>query len=134
MKINKILKLIEGFEDIDYLLESIEQFSNSVRERLGIAQFSLYEKGDDIYLNTIIVGKENQGKGLGSKAMEMLINYADRSGKRLILTPAVQDKIHGTTSRARLVRFYKQFGFKESKGRNIDYEIGAGKMYREPTQ
>ena len=114
------------------LLESITTFAEQVKNNLGLKQFSLYEKGNDIYLNSIIVGREQQGQGLGSKALNMLIDYADSKGKRIILTPAIQDKMHGTTSRSRLVRFYKRFGFVESKGRNIDYEVGAGKMYRDP--
>lgn len=114
------------------LLESLIAFAEQVKNDLGLKQFSLYEKGNDIYLNSIIVGREQQGQGLGSKALQMLTDYADNEGKRIILTPAAQDKMHGTTSRARLVRFYKRFGFVESKGKNIDYQIGAGKMYREP--
>ena len=121
MKINDIL-----------ILESLMAFAEEVKNQLGLKQFSLHERGNDIYLNSIIVGREQQGQGLGSKALSMLIDYADSEGKRIILTPAIQDKMHGTTSRSRLVRFYKKFGFVESKGRNIDYEVGAGKMYREP--
>lgn len=116
----------------EFLVESIKVFANTIKDNLGLDELYLYEKNNDIYLDTIIVGKENQGKGLGSKAMQLLTDYADKNQQRIILTPAVKDPIHGTTSRNRLVNFYKQFGFKESKGRNIDYAIGAGKMYRDP--
>lgn len=105
---------------------------DQIQSQLGLKAFYVYERGDDIVLDSLIVGKDKQGQGLGSKAMNMLTDYADQHGKRIILTPGSQDKTHGTTSRNRLVRFYKQFGFKENKGRTIDYEIGAGKMYREP--
>jgi hypothetical protein len=116
----------------EFLTESIDNFASKVQNELGIKSFYLSEKGDDITLHSIIVGKENQGKGLGSKAMKILTDYADQNNKRIILTPGSMDKNHGTTSRNRLVKFYKQFGFKESKGKNIDYALGVGKMFREP--
>jgi len=80
------------------------------------------------------VPKGSRKQGIGTKAMEELARYADKKGKRIILEPGLADEIHGTTSRSRLVKFYKKLGFKESKGRNIDYEIGAGKMYRYPNE
>lgn len=109
-----------------------EDIASDIKTQLGIDKFDISENNDTITLHNIIIGKENQGKGLGTKALQMLTDYADSVQKRIVLTPAVKDTHHGTTSRARLVRFYKQFGFKESKGRYIDYAIGAGKMYREP--
>ena len=114
----------------EFIIES--SIGDQIQSQLGLKAFYVYERGDDIVLDSLIVGKDKQGQGLGSKAMNMLTDYADQHGKRIILTPGSQDKTHGTTSRNRLVRFYKQFGFKENKGRTIDYEIGAGKMYREP--
>ena len=114
----------------EFIIES--SIGDQIQSQLGLKSFYVYERGDDIVLDSLIVGKDKQGQGLGSKAMNMLTDYADQHGKRIILTPGSQDKTHGTTSRNRLVRFYKQFGFKENKGRTIDYEIGAGKMFREP--
>jgi hypothetical protein len=116
----------------EFLPESATSFGDRIQSQLGLKSFAVFERGDDLVLDSLIVGKDKQGQGLGSKAMRMLTDYADEHGKRIILTPGLQDKIQGTTSRGRLVRFYKQFGFKESKGRNIDYALGAGKMYREP--
>jgi phage terminase large subunit len=116
----------------EFITETISSFADTVQKQLGLVRFDLYEKDNDIYLDTIIVGKKNMGQGMGTKALEMLTDYADKMNKRIILTPAVKDSNHGTTSRSRLVKFYKQFGFKESKGRNIDFVIGAGKMYRDP--
>lgn len=118
----------------EFLAESNDSFADSIQAKLGLKAFVLHDRGNDIVLDSLIVGKENQGKGLGSTAMQMLTAYADQAGKRIILTPGLQDKHHGTTSRTRLVKFYKQFGFKESKGRNLDYAIGAGKMYRDPVR
>lgn len=114
------------------LQESIDYFAQSIKEKLGLKEFRLHERGNDIFLNMIIVDQEKQGSGAGTQAMKLLTDYADKNQKRIILTPGLQDSSHGTTSRSRLVKFYKRFGFKESKGRNIDYAIGGGKMYRDP--
>jgi hypothetical protein len=111
---------------------SVSDIGEKIKNSLGLQQFYVFERGDTIEVSSLIVGKENQGKGLGSKAMQQLIDYADDNNKRITLTPGSKDKTHGTTSRARLVQFYKSLGFKESKGRNLDYAIGAGKMYRDP--
>ena len=111
-----------------------EDIASDIKSQLGIERFDIFEYDDYIKLDTIVVGKENQGKGLGTKALQMLTDYADSVNKRIVLTPGVKDPHFGTTSRARLVRFYKQFGFKESKGRYIDYQLGAGKMYRDPVE
>lgn len=116
---------------LDVLAESID-IGNKIKTKLGLQSLIVTENDDTITLHSLIVGKDKRGQGLGSKAMQMLTNYADQNQKRIVLTPAVKDKQGGTTSRGRLVKFYKQFGFVESKGRNIDYSIGAGKMYREP--
>jgi len=86
----------------------------------------------DISLDSIIVSRGAQRAGLGSKVLRQLTRFADMNGRRLILTPGQRDPIHGTTSRDRLVRFYKRFGFVENKGRNADLSISAG-MLREPT-
>ena len=125
--------LINGNKDQIPVTESnVTDIGEKIKNSLGLQQFHVFERGADVEVSSLIVGKENQGKGLGSKAMQQLIDYADSNNKRITLTPGTKDKTHGTTSRARLVQFYKSLGFKESKGRNLDYAIGAGKMYRDP--
>ena len=133
MRINELLTEEESEQEFDENLnESAISIGDQIQSQLGLKAVVVNERGDDLILDSLIVGKDKQGQGLGSKAMRMLTDYADLHGKRILLTPGLQDKIQGTTSRGRLVRFYKRFGFKESKGRNIDYALGAGKMYREP--
>ncbi len=85
-----------------------------------------------VKLDTIIVPKAARGQGLGSKAVEALTRLADERGYRLVLVPASRDDFHGTTSRSRLVRFYRQFGFVENKGRRQDSRLPGGSMVREP--
>ena len=113
-------------------VKSVEQLSENIKSKKGIKTLSLYEdRKGNIKLDTIIVDKGGRGSGVGSEAMEDIIKYADENNKLVKLTPAVKDDYQGTTSQARLKKFYKRFGFVENKGRNKDYAISE-LMYREP--
>lgn len=79
-------------------------------------------------LSRIVVPKEQRGTGVGAKVMGAVVREADKDGVVVALTPSTD---FGATSKARLVAFYKRFGFVENKGRNKDYEIGEA-MYRLP--
>lgn len=86
----------------------------------------------ELNLSDLKVAKGNRKKGIGSAFMESLVSIADREGLTITLTPGSRDDKHGTTSRKRLVKFYKRFGFVENKGRNKDFRRTAGSMFREP--
>ena len=96
---------------------------------------SLYitEKDNLIILESIIVPKEQRKMGIGSQIMQELIDYADQVGKRMEVSPGIKDFYLGTTSRNRLVNFYKRFDFVENKGRNKDFTTSKG-MYRIPNE
>ena len=94
---------------------------------LGIVE-SIYESGGDITLSRIIVPKEARGTGTGTKAMQLLTDFADATGKRIVLTPS---KDFGASSVPRLVKFYKRSGFVENKGRNRDFTTREA-MIRDP--
>jgi len=91
----------------------------------------LYENDNAITLDSIIVPKEQRKQGIGSQIMQEITNYADMVGKRIELSPGQKDDFHGTTSRGRLVDFYKRFGLVQNKGRNKDFSMSKS-MYREP--
>jgi GNAT superfamily N-acetyltransferase len=92
----------------------------------------LFEDNDTISLDMIEVELNERKKGIGSEIMQEIVDYADRNGKEVVLVPAVKDDLHKTTSRSRLVKFYKRFGFVENKGRNKDFTKKGGSMYRLP--
>lgn len=100
--------------------------------KLGVTLF-LYETNNNaIKLSSLIIPKEvGRKSGIGTNIMNDIINYADKVRKTVVLNPAQKDDYHGTTSRARLIKFYKRFGFVENKGRRKDYRIGES-MYRLP--
>ncbi len=114
------------------LNEDAAAWAETVKNELGMKDFDVYERPNgDLKLMMIRVTKDKLHQGIGTKAMEKLISYADLKGSRIILTPALKDSHSGTTSRTRLVNFYKRFGFVENSGRKKDFTI-SDLMYREP--
>ena len=93
----------------------------------------VFEQIDKILLESIIVPKEIRKQGVGTQIMQELINYSDKVGKRLELSPGQKGDFSGTTSKGRLVNFYKRFGLIENKGRNKDFTTNRT-MYREPNE
>lgn len=75
------------------------------------------EKSGVVTLNKIIIGKDKRNQGIGTKAMKMLTDYADKTGQTIVLSPAPD--FGG--SKIRLVKFYKNLDFVENKGRNKDF-------------
>lgn len=89
------------------------------------------ENKKQVSVDRIIIPKGEQGKGVGTEIMNEIVSYADSVGKQMVVTPGkITDA--GTTSDARLVEFYKKFGFVENKGKNKDLSI-TDSMYRLPS-
>jgi len=110
---------------------SIDDFRESLIEKYDLKTLSMFESRGDLRLDVLITHKKDRNKGTGTKVMQEITDYADQNSLRILLSPAVQDDFQGTTSRSRLVKFYKRFGFVENKGRNKDFRISEG-MYRDP--
>ena len=121
---------MRAIEFITESQQSTKQFMDYINSKYPMKSFSLHDYSEDtIKLSSIIV--DNKKHGIGSSVMNELIHYADSMNKCIILDVGVKDDYHGTTSRNRLVKFYKRFGFYENKGRNKDFSISAG-MIRDP--
>lgn len=80
---------------------------------------NIYENKGTITLSRIVVPKDQRGQGTGTKAMQALVDYADRTGQRIALSPSAD--FGGNKNR--LKEFYRRFGFVENKGRNKDFAI-----------
>ena len=111
--------------------ENINSWAKFIENKYNLKCFLIDVYRDDIVLTSIIINKDDRGKGIGSKVMDELCNYADANNKRVRLTPAQKDDYQGTTSQSRLIEFYKRFGFVMNKGRNKDFSISE-LMYRDP--
>lgn len=94
---------------------------------LGIDN-AITEGRSRICLGKIEVPKHLRGRGIGTRALEMLCEYADFSGQSVLLTPS---KEFGATSIGRLEAFYKGLGFVRNKGVHKNFTISDA-MYRAP--
>lgn len=82
-------------------------------------EVSMYGDAEKGYtLSKIVVPKELRGTGIGSKKMRELVDKADNEGAIIALTP---DTTFGASSKGRLIKFYKGFGFVPNVGRNKDF-------------
>jgi ribosomal protein S18 acetylase RimI-like enzyme len=88
-------------------------------KQMGVEVF-VYPHDTDLNLSSIKVDKDKRGQGVGSQVMKELLDYAQKIGYRVTLTPS---KDLGATSVNRLKNFYKRFGFVSNKGRNKDFRI-----------
>lgn len=115
-------------------MSDIHQFAEQVKNQLGLEKFDLdLDQSGNIELVMIQTPKDSFGRGAGTAAMKALTDYADRTGALIWLSVADRDSKTGTTSRARLVKFYRQFGFVPNKGRNKRFELSLyANMYRDP--
>lgn len=84
------------------------------------------ENGNQIKLHNIVLNESSRGQGIGQAFLDDLIEYADREGKIITLTPTRE---YGTYER--LKKWYKQNGFVENKGRHADFRL-SDTMYRLP--
>jgi len=105
--------------------ENVSALQTELEQKYNLKSLFLADMGkrNAIELHSIIVNKEEQGEGTGSKVMQEIIAYADANDKIVVLDPGLLDKQHGTTSQSRLRKFYKRFGFIDNKGRNKNYEF-----------
>lgn len=116
-------------EDLELEVSSLQE---DILSKYPVKTLSLYPSSSgDLKMNVLIVNEDSRKTGVGSAVTQEVVDFADSKGLRVTLSPAVQDDFQGTTSRKRLVNFYKRFGFVENKGRNKDFSI-SDSMYREP--
>jgi len=78
----------------------------------------IYEDSKSIKIPRIIVKEEYRNEGIGSKIMNDIVDYADKTVKIITLTPS--SDFGGNKNR--LIQFYKKFGFKLNRGGYKSYE------------
>jgi predicted GNAT family acetyltransferase len=97
-------------------LES-NQIEAILRNKFSDIDIYISEKPDFLTLSEIRIPDEKQKKGIGSKVMQELIDYADSNQKDIFLTPSDDFGV----KKSLLVKFYKKFGFVPNKGSNKDF-------------
>ncbi len=92
---------------------AVRSWARKAEVELALSAFdvNLLSGGDTLRLNLLVVPRGLRRQGLGSEAMRRLVEYADKKHLRVLLDPATasptEGAAQGTTSRARLVRFYR---------------------------
>ena len=99
-----------SFKEFLDLKENSIQAVDSLWQGMGIHAFVSENKGI-ITLSKILVPKESRNQGFGTKAMQILVDYADETGQTIVLTPSAD--FGGNKNR--LVDFYKRLGLKISR-------------------
>lgn len=119
--------IIKSFADksVNDLLESTNIKSIKEKFKDYFKKINIYEYNDKVSIDLIITNEKNQG--YGTKLMNEIIDYCDKTNKIIILTPS--DEFGG--NKKRLIEFYKRFGFLENKGKNKIFDIFES-MYRLP--
>jgi GNAT superfamily N-acetyltransferase/predicted ABC-type ATPase len=112
---------------------NLQTFANSLAKKYNAqVEMSIHQSTGNWSLDHVVLPKDAQGQGIGSRIMREIIAFQDQHKATLTLVPALRDPRFGTTSRPRLVKFYRRFGFVENKGRSKDFMINADAMYRLP--
>ena len=102
------------FRSVNLSAAKLQEFESHIKKTYEGVVFELTFAhsllvGSIIELTWIIV--ENRKQGVGTAIMRQLCEFADHHAADITLTPASKDDYAATTSRARLVRFYKRFDF-----------------------
>jgi GNAT superfamily N-acetyltransferase len=112
--------------------QSLQAWSQQQLIDLGLARFDVTLTSDgDLHLDWLQVFRSQQGQGLGSTALKRLCDLADHWHMRILLTPSDRNISTGTTSRSRLISFYRRFGFHLNSGRHRDWSTRS-QMIRDP--
>lgn len=78
----------------------------------GLTLWLHVNRGGILILSKISLPKEQRGAGVGSRALEEIVRFADKHKIAIALTP------DGATGKAKLTKWYRSYGFVPNKGRN----------------
>ena len=91
-------------------------------------ELELYDHGTHLELDKIVVPRGQRSIGIGSEVLTKIGNYADEHGLPVFLTPS---RFYGGTSLARLINFYKRFGFRKNEDPR-DKALSRNMLVRRP--
>lgn len=103
---------------------TVNTFVDAIKKKYPVQHFELdffvdaYGR-DWIELKFIKIKNDAIRKGYGSLILSLLCAFADKHEANLALTPATDE--NNPKYQRMLIKFYKQFGFKENKGRNKEF-------------
>jgi GNAT superfamily N-acetyltransferase len=116
--------------DLD-LEDELNNFLQKLRDKYPLVKLEAWiPQGRYIELASIEVRPDSRGKGVGSKVMGELQNFAREVGLAITLRPAAD-----RGKKEALERFYRSLGFRSNRGRDMDYELSSpfsSTMYWKP--
>jgi GNAT superfamily N-acetyltransferase len=119
-------------EAIESVLEPVRLDMDSGDIFLGnelIGDFHLFRtKNGFLNLSKIEIFEDYRKEGYATQVMNQIIDYANKEGATIILTP---DPYLKNITKKKLTDWYKNFGFIMNKGRNKDYRF-MELMYKLP--
>lgn len=104
--------------DKDY--QQAQEINTRISKEHPNASVLIQPKGEDLSLTAIYVGKNNRGKGIGSKVLESVKSEADKVGKKVVLDAT--NELDKETDIKRLGEFYEKNGFKKVGENKFEYE------------
>jgi GNAT superfamily N-acetyltransferase len=87
---------------------------------------------NSLFISDLYIKQESRGKGVGTKIMNSIVQFADGLNLPIVLIPESDDD---NVSNKDLMNFYKKFGFVVNTGKKKDYSFSdpfAVTMYRLP--
>jgi len=114
IKLKYILNEIEN-DALGTLKAEVEKLQSDLKSEFSQIQYlHIYPKsnGEELFINSLHLHPDAQGKGYGSQIMDRIIKFADQHGLYITLKPEPE-----AGHKADLHRFYKRFGFYPNKGR-----------------
>ena len=131
MKLKKLLE--QQGVDIENKVSTFERTLQSLYpeiDRVGI----YYDRNNgSLFLSDFYIKPEHRGKGVGTKVMNSITEFANGMKLPIVLIPEPDDDNMSTKA---LINFYKKFGFVVNQGKKKDYTFSdpfALTMYRLPS-
>ena len=101
---------------------SLQEIKDKYKEDTDV--LNIFENKNAISLGNLVVKKELRNKGKGQQILNDIIDYANKTGKTITLTPTSE-----FNTKEKLKKWYKANGFVENKGKNTDFTI-SDTMYK----
>jgi len=129
IKLKKLIKESLSNKKLDIKVNDLQEDLLHKYPQLMHLHLSLHHN-DAIYIHIITIKKEFRGRGYGKKIIEEIKDFADKYDLTIYLSPEPERGY-----KEKLLKFYKNHGFVDNKGRKKDYKLSSmfGKtMYRRP--
>lgn len=111
-------------------MNPFEDFLDEIQILYPDVRIFAHEGKNNIKISSLLVPKEQRGKGIGTDIIKKIKEYAQKVNKTVSLSPGPEKGY-----KAKLTKFYKDLGFVQNKGRNRDFELSdpfSPTMYWKP--